>query len=195
MESLWLVSCINLSLVYAIWVKRILLVLPEKFPLPKKFFVVNFFNQSTYPILNTIVVIWAKVVVEKFLFQSLFGNLFFILKFKVITLIIVTPITKLCFRTAIVLFPTMITFYETYCVFGILLSGLWMWKNSSCGPELSATSILGKTDLTGDPSNFIVYIPFIPIIRISLKTFLCCSSGASKLWNSSKMFLMLLNIR
>ena len=122
--------------------------LPEKFPLSKKFFVVNFFNQSTYPILNTIVVIWAKVVVEKFLFQSLFGNLFFILKFKVITFIIVRPITKLCFRTAIVLFPTMITFYETYCVFGILLSGLWMWKISSCGPELSATSILGKTDLT-----------------------------------------------
>ena len=35
------------------------------------------------------------------------------------TFIIVIPITKLGFRTASVLFATLITFYKRYCVFGI----------------------------------------------------------------------------
>ena len=97
---------------------------PKKSPLPKKFFVINLLDQSNYPILNTIVPIWAKVLVENVLFQSFFGNLFFILKFTVSTFIIVSPIMKFSFRTASVLFPTLITFYKIYCISGITIKCL-----------------------------------------------------------------------
>ena len=53
--------------------------------------------------------------------QNFFGNFFFVLKFKVSTLIIVSHITKLGFGTATVLFPTLTTFYKAYCVFEIAI--------------------------------------------------------------------------
>ena len=51
--------------------------------------------------------------------------MFFVLKFMVSNFIIVGPIIKLDFRTASVLFATLITFYKRHCVFGIaIISGL-----------------------------------------------------------------------
>ena len=50
----------------------------------------------------------------------------FVLKFMVSTFIIVTAITKLSFRNASVLFPTLIRFYNIYWVFGIAIE--WFVK-------------------------------------------------------------------
>ena len=44
-----------------------------------------------------------------------------VLKFMVSTFIIVSPIMKLGFRTASVLFPALITSYKIYCVFRITI--------------------------------------------------------------------------
>ena len=47
--------------------------------------------------------------------------MFSVLKFTVSTFIILSPITKLGFGTANVLFPMFITFYKIYCVYGIAI--------------------------------------------------------------------------
>ena len=94
---------------------------PKKFALPMKFFVIDFSNQSNYPILNTIVVIKEKVLVVNFFVLSFFGNLLFVLKFTVIIFIIVSPITKLDYGTVSVLLPTLFTFYKMCYPFGIAI--------------------------------------------------------------------------
>ena len=104
---------------------------PKKYLLPKKVFVVNLFNQSSYPLLNTIVVIWAKVFQENFfvvvlkllwelvfcsqIYSEYFYNCFYYIVF------INYFYNKTCFGTSSVLFPTLITFYKIYCVFGITI--------------------------------------------------------------------------
>ena len=160
--------------------------------------------------MNTVVIIRTKVFVETFCSK------FFVFKFTVSTFIVTSPITKLGFRTSSVLLPTLITFYKVYFFFFELeLSGLWnvinfirisIFKSWSFfhqltqftrrqiltaphGPQLLVASILGKTDLTRWSFKL---LPFLKLILgISVKTFWCCSSGASKMCNSSKMFLFL----
>ena len=61
------------------------------------------------------------------------------------------------------------------------------------GPELPATSTLGKTYLIRWSFKLLLFLK--PALGIFVKTFPCYSSGASKMCDSSKMFLMLLNTR
>ena len=133
--------------------------------------------------------------------------------------IFVSPLTKLNFRATSVLFPTLITFYKMYCVFGISFKSFvnvinlikispfksWIFRHqgtivilhnsqgrifSPDGPVFPATSILGKTDLTRWPFKL---LPFLkPILGISVKTFLCHPCGASKICSSSNMIVMFL---
>ena len=128
------------------------------------------------------------------------------------TFIIFSPIAKLSFRTASVLFTRLIIFYKIYCVFGIaikrfvnvisfvrisLFKSFFISLHNSQGdifpthgPELSATSVLGKMHPTR--WSFII-LPFLKfILGISAKIFLCCLSGASETCSSSEMILMFL---
>ena len=81
--------------------KTYLIYVPKKVFLPKKFFVINLFNQSNYPILNTIVAS-----------EQMCSGKIFCFKFTLRTFLVISPITKLDFKT-------LITFYKVYWVFGI----------------------------------------------------------------------------
>ena len=58
---------------------------------------------------------------KTFCFKVSLGTCFLFLNF---TFIIVSPIAKLSFRTASILFPTLITFYKIYCIFAITIKCL-----------------------------------------------------------------------
>ena len=143
-----------------------------------------------------------------------FAELFFVLKFTVSNFIIVSPITKLSFRIASALFSTLITFYKIYCVLGtatkclvyvisfvrIALFKSWSFFHQltqltrrpfpTAWTRIACYIYLSKTDLTRGSFKF---LPFLKLILgISVKTFLCCSSGASKICSSSKKILMFL---
>ena len=136
--------------------------MPKKVFLPKKFFVINLFNQSNYPILNTIVAS-----------EQMCSGKIFCFKFTLRTFLVISPITKLDFKT-------LITFYKVYWVFGIAvkwfanvmnfvrisLSKSWTFFHQLTKLTKTpfpttwtriTTSILGKTDLNNDLNNAWLY--------------------------------------
>ena len=86
--------------------------------MPKKFFLINLFNQGNCPIYCGHP---SKSVCGKFFVLKLHWELAFVLKFTVSTFIIVSPKTKLGFRAPTVLFPTLIRFCKIYRIFGIVI--------------------------------------------------------------------------
>ena len=136
-----------------------------------------------------------------FFFKVSLRTCFLFLKFTLSTFIIVSPKTILGFRTATVLFPALISLYKVYCIFGLAIKwSLSIFKVKHFfinlhnlqgglfplnGQELPPTRIIGKTDLPRGSLSFLNRTKGIPV-----KTFSCSSSGACKIYNSSKKFLV-----
>ena len=120
---MWLVSCINLSGLSHLD-KTYLTYVPQKSSVCLRNFSLS--TCSVKVITQPWIPSWSseqKCLWKSICFNASLGTCFLFLNLWWV-LVIVSPITKLGFGTASVLFPTLITFYKIYCVLGIAIKCL-----------------------------------------------------------------------